>query len=315
MWRFGARAFVSVLLIEGSAAAQAQLVDKTEFRLQLSPAIGEALRETEGNQPVDESEISLGLRFVHPVSKDIEIQATPEIAYSPQMYDESDPSSQLRVGLELRRRFTYGQDERPLRYTSVGKISAQLFARYTPSVGFDEAFGAHAFFDNVVAAGAQLGNDVWFHCRQRWIIAAGLGCNQERRVAVQVTPSIQYTFSDQTERRRLTPQAEARVIVPVRDIDIRLSSRFESRRFTELHAPASGLERDGRLTSAISFDFAPAIPRIRRFLFGNETNLTIINDFTLEIGARYVRNRSNDRTKNFDRVFFVPAFTYTRQLN
>ncbi|MEG3082037.1 hypothetical protein U1707_00135 [Sphingomonas sp. PB2P12] len=315
--RFPSIALGAVLanLLIGSADAQSGANNKSEFRFDLSPAIGESLRETEGNQPVDESEVALGFRFIRSLTDSLEVQATPSVGYSPQVYDKNDPSSQARVGFEIRRRMFFGSDQRPLPYTSVGKISAQAFARYSPSLGFANAFGDHAFFDNGLAGGVRLANDVWFHCRQRWIMAVGLGCNPARRVAVQFTPSLQYLVSDKSARRRLVPQADASLVVPLRDINIRLASRFENRRFSDLKIAGGGRQRDGRITASLSFDFAPAIPKLRRLLFGDETGKVIVNDFTLEVGARYVRNRSNNTEKNFDRIFFVPAFSYTRQLD
>ncbi len=300
------------------AGAQSKPVEKspekTELRFELSPRFGETLLDGEGNQPVDESEARLAVKFIRPVTKDIALEAIPLAAYSPQVYDDSDPSSQLRVGLELRRRLTIGPDGQRVRYTSFGQAGLEPFVRYTPSLGFKGAFGDHSFFDNNVALGARLENDVWFHCRQGWIIAMGLGCGYERdrKVAVRIVPQLQYTVSDQMSRRRLTPQVEARIVVPLRDLNIRMVSGFENRRFTELRTPTGDLQRDGRVTASISFDFVPFIRKFQRERWGK---LPIVNDFTLELGASYVRNRSNNPARNFDRIFFVPAFTYTRQLD
>ncbi|PXA96963.1 hypothetical protein DMC47_16165 [Nostoc sp. 3335mG] len=299
----------------GQTKPPAKPSDKTELRLELTPKFGETLIDTEGNQPVDESELGLAVRFVRPLSADFTLEAIPRLAYSPQVYDDKDPTSQARVLFELRHRLSIGKDGRPLRYTSAGEIGLEPFVRYTPSWGFQDAFGDHAFFDNNFGLGARVENKVWFHCRRRWIIAAGLGCNPERKVAARLSPQLQYTVSDQTKRRRLTPLIEARVEVPIRDVNLRLVSSFESRRFTELRTTSGDLQRDGRASANLSVDFAPAIPKLRRILFGDETNRAIINDFTMEIGLSYVRNRSNNPTANFDRIFFAPAITYTRQLD
>ncbi len=301
--------------VSGTSAAQTKVDEKSELRLELSPRFGESLLESQGNQPVDESEVRLAMRFVRPVTDTIALEAIPLIAYSPQVYDDRDPSSQIRVGFELRRRLTFGEDGRALRYTSAGKVGVEPFARYTPSLGFKDAFGSHAFFDNSFGLGARVENAVWFHCRRRWILVAGLGCNPKRTVGFRITPQVQYTLSDQEGRRRLTPQIEARVVVPLRDINIRLVSAFEQRRFFDLRTPDGQRQRDGRASAGLSVDFAPAIPKLRRVLFGDETGKDIVNDFTLELGASYVRNRSNNSSQNFDRIFFVPAFTYTRQLD
>ncbi|MBD8640279.1 hypothetical protein [Sphingomonas sp. CFBP 13733] len=310
--------FVAVLMagtVSGTSGAQTRLDEKSELRLELSPRFGESLLESRGNQPVDESEVRLAVRLVRPVTDTIALEAVPLIAYSPQVYDDRDPSSQVRIGFELRRRLTFGEDGRALRYTSVGKVGVEPFVRYTPSLGFKDAFGSHAFFDNSFGLGARVENAVWFHCRRRWIIAAGLGCNPKRTVGFRVTPQVQYTLSDQEGRRRLTPQVEARVVVPLRDVNIRLVSALEQRRFSDLRTPSDERQRDGRASAGLSVDFAPAIPKLRRLLFGDETGREIVNDFTLEVGASYVRNRSNNPSQNFDRIFFVPAFTYTRQLD
>ena len=303
------------LLVAGAARAQANVEEKTELRVELAPKFGDTLLKSEGNQPVDESEFRVALKFIRPITENVALEAIPLVAYSPQVYDDKDPSSQARVSFELRRRLTYGTDGRPLRFTSSGNVGVEPFARYTPSLGFKEAFGDRAFFDNSFGVGARVENAVWFHCRRGWIIAAGLGCNPERTIAFRLVPQLQYTLSDDPDRRRLTPQVEARVVIPLRDINVRVVSAFESRRFTELRSPEGGLQRDGRANASLSFDFAPAIPKLRSLLFGDETNLTIVNDFTLELGVTYVRNRSNNSSQNFDRVFFTPAFTYTRQLD
>ncbi len=289
--------------------------DKTELRFELTPKFGETLIDTEGNQPVDESELGLAVRFVRPLGDDFTLEAIPRLAYSPQVYDDKDPTSQARILFELNRRVSIGENGRPFRYTSSGEVGLEPFVRYTPSVGFQGAFGDHAFFDNNFGLGARIGNKVWFHCRRRWIIAAGLGCNPKREVAVRLTPQLQYTVSDQMRRRRFTPLVEARVEVPIRDVNLRFVSSFESRRFTELRTTTGDLQRDGRASANLSIDFAPAIPKLRKFLFGNEEGRTIVNDFTMEIGMSYVRNRSNNPAANFDRIFFAPAITYTRQLD
>lgn len=304
--------------VSWTATAQDKKIktEKTELQFELAPRIGESLINGDGNQPVDESELGLAIRIVRALSRTVAMEAVPRIAYSPQVYDERDPTSQARVIFELRRRLYFGEDGRPLRYTSAGKLGVEPFARYIPSLGFKQAFGERAFFDNTLALGARVENSVWFHCRRRWILAAGLGCNgPDRAMAFRLVPQLQYALSDQSNRRRVTPQIEARAIIPLRDINIKVVSGFESRRFTELRTPTGKRQRDGRVSANLSFDFAPAVPKLRRVLFGDETNRRIVNDFTLEIGMSYVRNRSNNPTQNFNRVFFVPAFTYTRQLD
>lgn len=128
--------FISSELILACTRAHAQGTspEKTELRFELSPRFGETLIDGEGNQPVDESEARLALKFVRPVTKGIALEAIPLAAYSPQVYDKGDPSSQLRVGLELRRRITVGTDGQRVRYTSFGKAGLEPFVRYTPSL-------------------------------------------------------------------------------------------------------------------------------------------------------------------------------------
>lgn len=308
---------VSLLCCSSAVFAQSKerLLDRTatllpagnpifELDFQLRPTIGRDMPFEDENPYIDDASGSLGLRMVVPISRRAKLSLTPGVTVSPNFLDDDSPTTGWFTQFRLEANqpigtHHYGHADAPeLRDTLTP------YVQYRVESGYQDFLDQHKQTDHAFSAGLAF-EDIRYvlcrnasNCSERFDTGEGLTKGLRYKLAAELGRIL----STDAARERLTPMVSARLLVPTaRILTFYLNAKAESRRYSSARISTGRKLHENRLTFEAGVDFTGT--------FG------LPKGVELSAGVQYVRNRSNDDGKDWNRGFLVPALTISRVLH
>lgn len=287
MWSGTARAqSVSALLDQPAPQENEDKTDPPIFKIQFqaSPAFGRNAIFQDGDTIVDDSAFDLGGQVAIGLSPRTKIKVDVGATSSPEMFDDDAPTSTLYGQLGVETRIPLRKD------TSTGFVTP--FLRYRRSSAYENVLDLHSYSDSSVVAGFTFEDGRTIACRDNRAKCAGTG------LKFSLTADLAALMSDREDRERITPRVSGKVTISLTSkVDLFIKGKFEGRYFTSAKTPAGAALEDYVLDESIGFDFGKLI------------GLAKPGAIALSVEAALRQRWSNDATRDYNRVYFVPALT------
>lgn len=270
-------------------------------KLKLRPAFyvdGDDIGTLERSDLQSEGEYSFEQSFRFGLGDGTEVGVLPKVTASPHWFDTEDGSAAASVELRLARSI-------PRSWTGNRPFdTVQTFVAYEPGWAWDGVFDDYKATDQKISGGFTY-TDYWkWNCKtgERATIEGRRGnCSGDEGLRVIVTGRWSRLESDLPSREYEGPLVEARLAAPVwRSSQASLAVTYEHRDYTG-RAPLAGAEVFAdRYVVEAAFDISGYAERVFRLPK---------DDYTVEIGVRWVTVDSNAADLERNRLSIIPTLT------